>query len=77
MWNFLTKNNSNYTNRLRISDYKRYFESLNMSLLKEKNVVSQKIVKELQEKKLKVHKDFLKYEFTELATTSSLLIFKK
>jgi SAM-dependent methyltransferase len=76
-WNFLSKNNFSYANRLRISDFKEYFESLNMSLLNEDNVVSQKIVKQLQESKFKVHKDFWKYDLTELATTSSWLIFKK
>ena len=77
LWEILCKNSSNFTNRLRISDYKREFQSSGMFLVSEDSKVNMECLSDLEKGRFKVHKDFFDYNFEDLATTSSFIIYKK
>ncbi len=77
LWEILCKNSPNFTNRLRISDYKREFQSSGMFLVSEDSKVNMECLSDLEKGRFKVHKDFFDYNFEDLATTSSFIIYKK
>ena len=66
-----------FKSRTEAYDYKREFQSSGMFLVSEDSKVNMECLSDLEKGKFKVHKDFFDYNFEDLATTSSFIIYKK